>query len=104
MRCAWCRRNLIREATRFPPNRSAADSCHFHGRVVPLPTEHNRKGPAMRFIRLGLGATVAILALAALALPTFGAPRANTLTGTDGPGFTITMNKATVKAGTYTIT
>jgi plastocyanin len=29
--------------------------------------------------------------------------RVNTLTATDGPGFTITMNKKTVKAGTYTI-
>ena len=27
----------------------------------------------------------------------------NSLTGTDGPGFTITMNKKTVKAGTYKI-
>jgi plastocyanin len=26
------------------------------------------------------------------------------LTGTDGPGFTITMSKTTVKAGTYVIT
>jgi plastocyanin len=58
----------------------------------------------MRFIRLGLSATVAILAVAALAVPTFGATHANALTGTDGPGFTITMDKATVKAGTYTIT
>jgi len=31
------------------------------------------------------------------------AARNNTLTGTDGPGFTITMSKKTVKAGTYTI-
>ena len=62
----------------------------------------------MRSISLGLSATIAtiatIAALAALAAPTFGATRANALTGTDGPGFTITMNKATVKAGTYTIT
>jgi plastocyanin len=28
---------------------------------------------------------------------------ANTLLGTDGPGFTITMNKTSVKAGTYTM-
>ena len=29
--------------------------------------------------------------------------RSNILIGTDGPGFTITMNKTTVKASTYTI-
>jgi plastocyanin len=55
----------------------------------------------MRGIYLILIATVAILALAA---PTFAATRMNTLTGTDGPGFTITMNKKTVQAGTYVIT
>jgi plastocyanin len=55
----------------------------------------------MRPIKLTLIAIVAILALAA---PTFAASRTNTLTGTDGPGFTITMNKKTVKAGTYVIT
>jgi plastocyanin len=58
----------------------------------------------MRCISLRLSAAVAIVALAALAVPTFGATRTNVLTGTDGPGFTITMNKTTVKAGTYTIT
>ena len=31
------------------------------------------------------------------------ATRGNTLTATDGPGFTITLSKTTVKAGTYTI-
>jgi plastocyanin len=30
--------------------------------------------------------------------------KVGTLIGTDGPGFTITMNKKTVKAGTYVIT
>jgi plastocyanin len=55
----------------------------------------------MRPIKLTLIAIVAILALAA---PTFAASRTNTLSGTDGPGFTITMNKKTVKAGTYVIT
>jgi plastocyanin len=55
----------------------------------------------MRAIYLSLITAVAVLALAA---PTFAASRANTLTGTDGPGFTITMNKKTVKAGTYVIT
>ena len=56
----------------------------------------------MRAINLTLITTVAILALAAA--PAFAASRTNTLTGTDGPGFTITMNKKTVKAGTYVIT
>jgi len=55
----------------------------------------------MRAIHLTLIATLAILAFAA---PTFAASRVNTLTGTDGPGFTITMNKKTVRAGTYVIT
>ena len=48
----------------------------------------------------------ALLAVAAaLALPGFApaAARNATLTGTDGPGFTITMSKTTVKAGTYTV-
>src|SRR6267142_3464627 len=49
-------------------------------------------------------ALTAIVAGLALAAPTFAATRTNTLTGTDGPGFTITMNKKTVKAGTYVIT
>jgi plastocyanin len=55
----------------------------------------------MRPINLALITIVAILALAA---PTFAATNANTLTGTVGPGFTITMSKKTVKAGTYVIT
>ena len=55
----------------------------------------------MRTIKLAMITAVAILALAA---PTFAATRTNTLTGTVGPGFTITMNKKTVKAGTYAIT
>jgi PQQ-dependent dehydrogenase (methanol/ethanol family) len=40
---------------------------------------------------------------AARALPAPAGARSNSLIGTDGPGFTITMNKTTVKAGTYTI-
>ena len=42
---------------------------------------------------------------AALAVPGLvsAAMRSNTLTATDGPGFTITLNKKTVPAGTYTI-
>jgi plastocyanin len=55
----------------------------------------------MRRIALGL---IAILATLALAAPGFAAAKAKTLVGTDGPGFTITMNKKTVKAGTYVIT
>ena len=50
-----------------------------------------------------IAALVAIAA--ALALPSV-APAgtgSSTLVGTDGPGFTITMSKKTVKAGTYTI-
>ena len=47
---------------------------------------------------------VAIAAtVAALAVPSAFAATP-TLTGVVGPGFTITMNKKTVKAGTYTIT
>jgi plastocyanin len=55
----------------------------------------------MQPIKLTLIAVVAALALAA---PTFAATNTNTLTGTVGPGFTISMNKQTVKAGTYVIT
>jgi plastocyanin len=55
----------------------------------------------MRAINLAL---ITIVAALAFAVPTLAATRANTLTGTVGPGFTITMNKKTVKAGTYVIT
>jgi plastocyanin len=55
----------------------------------------------MRLITLGLTTTLATLALAS---STFAAATTNTLTGTVGPGFTITMNKKTVKAGRYVIT
>ena len=55
----------------------------------------------MRPIIAGLTALLATLALASA---TFGAAQTNTLTGTVGPGFTISMNKKTVKAGTYAIT
>jgi plastocyanin len=64
----------------------------------------------MRLITLALISIVAMLALAA---PTFAAAKANALTGTDGPGFTISMSSKattgtpppkTVKAGKYTIT
>ena len=56
-------------------------------------------------MRLIIGLT-AILATLALASSTFGAVSTSTktLSGTVGPGFTITMSKKTVKAGTYAIT
>jgi plastocyanin len=50
------------------------------------------------------GGLTTMLATLALASPVFAAASANTLTGTVGPGFTIKMNKQTVKAGTYAIT
>ncbi len=49
------------------------------------------------------GALVAVCATLALAGTAPAATQVNTLIGTDGPGFTITMSKTTVKAGTYTI-
>ena len=55
----------------------------------------------MRPIIAGLTTLLATLALAST---TFGAAQTNTLTGTVGPGFTISMNKKTVKAGRYVIT
>jgi plastocyanin len=55
-------------------------------------------------MRLITGGLTTILATLALASSTFAAPSTNTLTGTVGPGFTITMNKKTVKAGMYVIT
>jgi len=57
-------------------------------------------------MRLITGGLTTILATLALASPTFAAvsTNTNTLTGTVGPGFTITMNKKTVKAGSYVIT
>ena len=55
----------------------------------------------MRLITGGLTTILATLALASVA---FAATNANALTGTVGPGFTITMNKQAVKAGTYAIT
>ena len=54
--------------------------------------------------QLTFGAALAAIA-ASLAVPGLApaATRNNPLIGTDGPGFTITMSKQTVKAGTYTI-
>jgi plastocyanin len=54
----------------------------------------------MRHITLS---AVAIVSGLAIASPTFAAADANRLTGTVGPGFTITMSKKAVKAGTYKI-
>jgi plastocyanin len=54
-------------------------------------------------VKLAVGLTT-ILATLALAGSTFAATKAKTLTGTVGPGFTISMNKKTVKAGKYVIT
>src|SRR4051794_12406041 len=55
-------------------------------------------------VRELLAAAVAAIA-AVLALPGLApaASRNNTLIGTDGPGFTITISKKTATAGTYTI-
>jgi plastocyanin len=55
---------------------------------------------------LALGAAAASLAFAA---PAIAHPTATALTGTDGPGFTITLTEAgkavkSLKAGSYTIT
>ena len=54
--------------------------------------------------QLTFGAALAAIA-AAVAVPGLApaATRSNTLIGTDGPAFKITMNKTTVKPGTYTI-
>jgi plastocyanin len=58
----------------------------------------------MRMITIGLTTILATLALASFAFAAASTTKTNTLIGTVGPGFTITMNKKTVKAGTYTIT
>ncbi|MDX6427601.1 MAG: hypothetical protein QOD52_3006 [Gaiellaceae bacterium] len=59
----------------------------------------------MRSITISLTTILATLALASSAFAAASTnTNAKTLTGTVGPGFTITMNKKTVKAGTYAIT
>jgi plastocyanin len=55
----------------------------------------------MRIITLALSAIAVSLAFAS---GSFAATKASTLTGTVGPGYTISMSKKTVKAGAYTIT
>jgi plastocyanin len=57
----------------------------------------------MNFLRATNLTVIATAAIVALAAPTFAATRTNTLSGTDGPSFTITMSKKIVKAGTYVI-
>jgi plastocyanin len=59
--------------------------------------------------RAGLGAALAALAATLLAVPALAKPQATALTGTVGPGFTITLAKGgkavkTLKPGAYTIT
>jgi plastocyanin len=55
-------------------------------------------------MRLLTGGLTTIVAALVLASSSFAAVGTNTLTGTVGPGYTITMNKKSVKAGTYAIT
>jgi plastocyanin len=73
-----------------------ADLVETHDRLLAKRAAFTR--------RLTFGAALATLT-AVLAVPGLApaATRSNTLIGTDGPGFTITMSKKTVKAGTYTI-
>ena len=56
----------------------------------------------MQLITAGLTSVLATLALASATLGA--ASTTHTLTGTVGPGFTITMNKKTVNAGKYVVT
>jgi plastocyanin len=55
----------------------------------------------MRTIPIALSAIAVSLAFAS---SSFAAAKASTLTGTVGPGYTISMSKKTVKAGAYAIT
>jgi plastocyanin len=55
-------------------------------------------------MRLITGGLATMLAMLVLASSSFAAVSTNTLTGTVGPGYTITVNKKSVKAGTYAIT
>jgi plastocyanin len=61
-----------------------------------------KRGASMRLLTfaVALAAIAAALAISGLAPA---ATRSITLTATDGPGFTITLSKTTVKAGTYAI-
>ncbi len=51
-----------------------------------------------------LPAAAGLAAALAVAVPAQAAATVGHLTGTDGPGFTITMSAKSVKAGTYVIT
>jgi plastocyanin len=55
----------------------------------------------MRIIALALSAIAVSLAFASAS---FSSTKASTLAGTVGPGYTISMNKKSVKAGAYAIT
>jgi len=54
-------------------------------------------------VRRMILSAVAVVCCLTLTAAAVAAGNANRLTGTDGPGFTITMSKKTVKAGTYKI-
>jgi plastocyanin len=58
----------------------------------------------MRLITGGLTTILATLALASSGFGAVSTTNTTAPTGTVGPGFTITMNKKTLKAGTYVIT
>jgi plastocyanin len=55
-------------------------------------------------MRLILVATCAVVLGAASAAPALAASRANELTATAGPQFSISLDQSSVKAGTYVIT
>jgi plastocyanin len=54
-------------------------------------------------VRRMILSAVAVVCRLTLTAAVFATRNANRLTGTDGPCFTITMSKKTVKAGTYKI-
>jgi plastocyanin len=58
----------------------------------------------MRSFSIGSAATIALVALLGATGSISAAGSAKTLVGTVGPGFTITMNKKSVPAGTYKFT
>jgi plastocyanin len=58
----------------------------------------------MRLITIGVTTILATLAFASSAFAAGNTNNTNALTGTVGPGFTITMNQKTVKSGPYVIT
>jgi plastocyanin len=54
-------------------------------------------------VRRMILSAVGLVCCLTLTAAAFASGNANRLTGIDGPGFTITMSKKTVKAGTYKI-